>query len=78
VAEVHGVITPASEAVKHNGLRLQRVLVKFAGLSPPVERMQILKAGVLYFVVVFGMGFVLGPSAFLCVSPRLCTRMAEL
>jgi hypothetical protein len=51
VAEVHGVITPASEAVKHKGLRLQRVPVKFAGLSPPVERMQILKAGVLYFAV---------------------------
>jgi hypothetical protein len=78
VAEVHGVITSASEAVKHKGLRLQRVLVKFAGLSPAVERMQILKAGVLYFAVVFGMGFLPGPIRILCVTPRICTRMAEL
>jgi hypothetical protein len=68
VVKLHGVITPASEAVKQKGLRLQRVLVKFAGLSPPVERMKILKAGVLYFAVV-GMGFVLGPTRILCVTP---------
>jgi hypothetical protein len=78
VAEVHGVVKPASEAVKHKGMRLQRVLVKFAGPSPPVERIQILKAGVLYFAVVFGMGFVLGPIRILCVTPRLGMRMAEL
>ena len=40
--------------------------------------MQILKAGVLYFALVFGAGFVLGPIRILWVVPRLGTRMAEL
>ncbi len=40
--------------------------------------MQIVKAGVLYFVVVFGAGFVLGQCRILWVAPRLGTRMAEL
>jgi hypothetical protein len=40
--------------------------------------MQILKAGVLYFVVVFGAGFVLGPIRILWVVPRLGARIAEL
>ena len=39
---------------------------------------QILKAGVLYFVLVFGTGFVLGPIRILWVVPRFGTRMAEL
>lgn len=40
--------------------------------------MQILKAGVLYFAVVFGAGFILGPIRILWVVPRLGLRMAEL
>ena len=40
--------------------------------------MQILKAGVLYFAIVFGAGFVLGPIRILWVVPRFGTRMAEL
>jgi hypothetical protein len=40
--------------------------------------MQILKAGVLYFLFVFGAGFVLGPIRILLVVPRLGTRVAEL
>ena len=40
--------------------------------------MQILKAGGLYFTLVFGAGFVLGPIRILWVVPRLGTRMAEL
>jgi len=40
--------------------------------------MQILKAGVIYFALVFGAGFVLGPIRILWVVPRLGTRMAEL
>jgi hypothetical protein len=40
--------------------------------------MQILKAGVLYFAIVFGAGFVLGPIRILWVAPRFGTRMAEL
>ena len=40
--------------------------------------MQILKAGVLYFVLVFGAGFVLGPIRILWAVPRFGTRMAEL
>ena len=40
--------------------------------------MQTLKAGVLYFAVIFGAGFVLGPIRILWVVPRLGARMAEL
>ncbi len=40
--------------------------------------MQILKAGILYFIVVFGAGFLLGPIRILWVVPRLGTRVAEL
>src|SRR5437016_12321625 len=40
--------------------------------------MQILKAGVLYFVVVFGAEFILGPMRILWIVPRLGRRMAEL
>lgn len=40
--------------------------------------MQILKAGVLYFGLVFGAGFVLGTLRTLWVVPRLGTRLAEL
>src|SRR5215470_1310290 len=39
---------------------------------------QIAKAGVLYFALVFGAGFLLGPVRILCVAPQLGTRMAEL
>ena len=40
--------------------------------------MQILKAGVLYFALVFGAGFVLGAIRTLWVVPRVGTRLAEL
>ena len=40
--------------------------------------MQILKAGVLYFAMVFGAGFMLGFIRILWVVPRFGTRMAEL
>jgi hypothetical protein len=40
--------------------------------------MQIVKAGVLYFALVFGAGFVLGPIRILWVAPRLGARVAEL
>jgi type IV secretory pathway TrbD component len=40
--------------------------------------MQILKAGVFYFALVFGAGFVLGPMRILWVVPRFGVRMAEL
>ncbi len=40
--------------------------------------MQTLKAGILYFAVVFGAGFVLGPIRILWAVPRFGTRMAEL
>ena len=40
--------------------------------------MEILKAGVLYFGLVFGAGFVLGAIRTLYVVPRLGTRIAEL
>ena len=40
--------------------------------------MKTLKAAVLYFAIVFGAGFVLGPLRILWVAPRLGTRTAEL
>jgi hypothetical protein len=40
--------------------------------------MQVLRAGALYFTVVFGTGFVLGAIRTLWVVRRLGTRMAEL
>ena len=40
--------------------------------------MRIMKAGVLYFALVFGAGFVLGPIRILWVVPRFSTRIAEL
>ena len=40
--------------------------------------MQILKAGVLYFALVFGAGFVLGPIRILWAVPRFGQRTAEL
>ena len=40
--------------------------------------MRILKAGMLYFVFVFGAGFLLGAILILWVVPRLGTRVAEL
>jgi len=39
---------------------------------------QIVKAGLLYFVLVFAVGFVLGVIRTLWVAPRLGTRTAEL
>jgi hypothetical protein len=40
--------------------------------------MRILKSAVLYFAIVFGAGFVLGPIRIWWVVPRFGTRMAEL
>ncbi|MFA6054459.1 MAG: hypothetical protein WC769_03685 [Thermodesulfovibrionales bacterium] len=40
--------------------------------------MRIMKAGVLYFVVVFGAGFVLGPVRIMWIVPRFGNRIAEL
>jgi hypothetical protein len=40
--------------------------------------MQIVKAGLLYFALVFGAGFVLGPIRILWGVPRFGTRAAEL
>lgn len=40
--------------------------------------METLKAGALYFALVFGAGFVLGPILILWLVPRFGTRIAEL
>ena len=40
--------------------------------------METLKAGALYFALVFGAGFVLGPIRILWLVPRFGTRIAEL
>jgi hypothetical protein len=44
----------------------------------PHPALQTLKAGVLYFGVVFGAGFVLGPIRILWAVPRFGPRLAEL
>lgn len=44
----------------------------------PTEAARTLRSGVLYFAVVFGSGFVLGPIRILWAVPRFGTRMAEL
>lgn len=43
-----------------------------------MDHVRIVKAGVLYFAVVFAAGLVLGPIRILWVVPRLGTRTAEL
>jgi hypothetical protein len=40
--------------------------------------MRILKAGVLYFAIVFGVGFLLGPIRILWAVPRVGARTAEV
>jgi hypothetical protein len=40
--------------------------------------MRMLKTALLYFVLVFGAGFVLGPIRILWIAPRLGRRAAEL
>jgi hypothetical protein len=40
--------------------------------------MQTVKAGALYFAIVFGVGFLLGPIRLLWVVPRLGARVAEI
>lgn len=40
--------------------------------------MKVLKSGVLYFVLVFGAGFVLGPIRILWIVPHVGMRAAEL
>jgi len=40
--------------------------------------MRVLKAGALYFAIVFGAGFLLGPMRILWAVPRFGTRMAEM
>jgi hypothetical protein len=39
---------------------------------------KVLKAGVVYFALVFGAGFVLGPIRIMWLVPRVGTRLAEL
>jgi hypothetical protein len=40
--------------------------------------MRIMKAAVLYFILVFGAGFMLGPIRIMWIVPRFGTRIAEL
>jgi hypothetical protein len=46
--------------------------------SEPHPALETLKAGMVYFAIVFGTGFVLGPIRILWVVPRFGPRMAEL
>jgi hypothetical protein len=49
-----------------------------AAPTRPHQISPILKAGIFYFVIVFGAGFVLGPVRILLIVPRLGARTAEL
>lgn len=40
--------------------------------------MKIIKAGIIYFLFVFGAGFILGPIRIFLIVPHLGTRVAEL
>lgn len=60
----------AARVDRHEGSR-PRLPVRASSL-------QILKAGILYFVAVFGSGFVLGIIRTLWIVPRFGTRKAEL
>jgi hypothetical protein len=40
--------------------------------------MKILKTGIIYFMLVFGAGFIIGPIRLLFIVPHFGTRMAEL
>ena len=44
----------------------------------PVPNLSYLKTGLLYFMLVFGAGFVLGPIRILLVAPKVGNRAAEL
>ncbi len=50
----------------------------FKMLARPTRVMQILKAGILYFTLVFGAGLMLGPIRILWLVPRFGIRLAEL
>jgi hypothetical protein len=65
---------------KEADFRLRKTILTFKSQSASsmVAVMQILKAGVLYFALVFGAGFVLGPIRILWAAPRFGTKMAEL
>lgn len=43
-----------------------------------MRRMNIIKPALIYFVLVFGAGFILGPIRVLLVVPKIGTRWAEL
>jgi len=49
-----------------------------SGAREAGQLMQIFKAGLLYFAIVFGTGFVLGPIRVLWLLPRFGARIAEL
>jgi uncharacterized membrane protein len=49
-----------------------------AAHTRPHQISQTLKAGICYFVIVFGAGFILGPIRILLIVPRIGERNAEL
>jgi hypothetical protein len=49
-----------------------------AGAGPARRTVQVLWLGGLYFVIVFGVGFLLGPVRVLWLEPRVGARTAEL
>lgn len=49
-----------------------------AGAGPAGRAVRLLRLGGLYFVIVFGVGFLLGPARVLWLEPRVGARTAEL
>ncbi len=68
-------LAPSSKP-KAEGSKLKEEQIIESLIGEPV--VQILKAGLLYFALVFGAGFVLGTIRTLWIVPRLGTRTAEL
>jgi hypothetical protein len=47
-------------------------------VTPPALRLRVLKAGLAYYALVFGAGFLLGPIRLFLLVPRVGVRTAEL
>jgi hypothetical protein len=64
--------------VQANSIAFVLSISVYYGKTGRQVAMRTLKAGAIYFILVFGAGFVLGIPRVLWIAPRLGTRVAEL